>query len=73
MVTKYQTGATVNELAQEFRIHRSTASSLLARNGIARRGRPLSHAQIDEALELYATGKSLASVGEELGCDPSTI
>jgi hypothetical protein len=54
--------------------NRGTVPRLLERGeGVPRRGRPLSLAQIEQATELYATGLSLVSVGKQLGCDGSTI
>jgi len=73
LVAGYLAGATVYQLATRFRIHRATASLLLERQGVARRNRPLSPAQIDQAIELYATGQSLANVGRQLGCDANTV
>jgi transposase-like protein len=73
LVTGYQTGLTVYQLAEQFRIDRGTVSRLLERQGVHRRGRPLSQAQIEQATELYATGLSLVSVGKRLGCDGSTV
>ena len=35
--------------------------------------RPLSPAQIERAAVLYESGWSLARVGSDLGCDPSTV
>jgi hypothetical protein len=73
LVIGYKTGLTVYQLAEQFRINRGTVSKLLEREGVPRRGRPLSHAQVDQATELYATGLSLVSVGKRLGCDGSTV
>ena len=70
---RLQTGSTVYQLAEQFRINRQTVSRLLEREGVPRRGRPLSPAQIEQATRLYATGLSLVSVGKQLGCDGSTV
>jgi hypothetical protein len=73
LVIGYKTGSTVYQLAERFRINRGTVSKLLEREGVARRGRPLSPAHVEQATELYATGLSLVNVGKQLGCDGSTV
>jgi len=73
LVAGYRVGATIYQLATEFRIHRSTVSLLLERQRIPRRNRPLSPTQIEQARVLYVTGQSLAKVGRQLGCDANTV
>jgi len=73
LVMAYRAGSTVYQLAEQFRINRGTVAKLLEREGVPRRGRPLSPAQVEQASQLYATGLSLVSVGKRLGCDGSTI
>ena len=73
LVIGYKTGTTVYQLAEQFRINRGTVAKLLEREGVPRRGRPLSPAQGERATELYAAGLSLVSVGKLLGCDGSTV
>jgi DNA invertase Pin-like site-specific DNA recombinase len=73
LVIGYKTGSTVYQLAEQFRINRGTVSKLLEREGVPRRGRPLSPAQIEQATELYASGLSLFRVGKLLGCDGTTV
>ena len=73
LVARYKGGATVYELADQFKIHRDTVSRLLERHGVTRRGRPLSPAQIEHAIALYVSGQSLARVAPQLECDPGTV
>jgi hypothetical protein len=73
LAASYLAGATVYQLAEQFRIHRTTVSLLLERKRVPRRNRPLSPAQIEQARVLYATGQSLATVGGQLGCDANTV
>jgi DNA invertase Pin-like site-specific DNA recombinase len=73
LVIGYKTGSTVYQLAELFRIDRGTVSRLLERQGVPRRGRPLSAAQVEQASRLYATGLSLVGVGKRLGCEGSTV
>jgi hypothetical protein len=49
LVIGYKTGSTVYQLAEQFRINRQTVSKLLEREGVPRRGRPLSVARTDRA------------------------
>jgi len=73
LVQGYRVGLTVYELATQFGIHRETVAGILEREGVPRRRRPLSPSQIERASILYGSGWSLAQVGAELGCDPSTV
>ena len=73
MVIGYQAGSTAYQLAEQFRINRDTVSKLLERQGVPRRNRPLSPAQIERATELYGAGLSLVSVSKQLGCDARTV
>jgi DNA-binding CsgD family transcriptional regulator len=72
-VAGYKAGASVYELGRQFQIHRDTVASILERRGVARRGRPLSLAQAEEAVQLYRGGQSLAKIAPKLGCHPSTV
>src|ERR1039458_176640 len=72
LVAVYQAGATACQLADRFRIHRTTVLSLLERQSVARRNRSLSFAQVVQARELYAARQSRAKVGKQLGCHAST-
>jgi hypothetical protein len=60
-------------LARQFRIHRGTVSAILERQGIPRRYRLIDGEGLTHAANLYAAGKSLSQVGEELGVDRSTV
>jgi DNA-binding CsgD family transcriptional regulator len=73
LLAQYQAGATIYELAAQFGIHRETVSNLLKRNGVRTRNRPLSPAQISEAIAPYQKAKSIAAVGASIGCDGNTV
>jgi hypothetical protein len=73
LTTRYKAGATVYELADRFRIHRGTVSSLLERQGVPRRGQSLTSSQIAKAIDLYSMGYSLAKIAPEFACNPSTV
>jgi hypothetical protein len=57
LISGYQAGSTLYPLAEQFRINRETVSKLLERQRVPRRNRPLSPDQIEQAMELYATGQ----------------
>jgi hypothetical protein len=69
----YESGATLKDLARDFRVHRNTAMELLERNGIARRGKGPSDSQVAEAIRLYAEGQSTAVIGRCFGFSADTI
>ncbi len=73
LVTGYQTGATVYELADRFGIERRTVSNILHRHEVPMRRRSLSPDQVDTAIHLYRLGWSLARVGQHLDVDHTTI
>jgi DNA-binding CsgD family transcriptional regulator len=63
------------ELARLYGIHRHTVTKHLKRVGITVRGaqRKLTPDLIELAAQLYASGKSLAQIGEHLGVDASNV
>jgi hypothetical protein len=69
----YESGATLRELAQEFRIHRETAADLLERVGVARRGKGPTAKEMNRAIRLYQAGDSTATIGQRLGYAADTI
>lgn len=73
LVHGYQAGASVNELATRFGIHRATVAQHLHRNGVAIRRRGLDNHQIDHAVRLYQQGLSLVRVGARLEVHAETV
>ena len=71
----YQSGRSSKELAEEFGVHHRTVADHLERLGIARRvNHPkLSAADINRAATRYRAGESLATVGNALNIDASTV
>jgi transposase len=72
LAAERQAGAEINELAEQFGVHRATVIHHLRRAEVdARRyaGRTLSPERIQAAGELYAAGASLVEVGERLDVD----
>jgi DNA-binding CsgD family transcriptional regulator len=70
---QYLSGSSLNELAAQFSVHRTTVSAHLDRSGIIRRGKGPSRAQIQRALVLYEEGQSTAAIGKLLGFSAETI
>jgi hypothetical protein len=69
----YESGGTLRDLASEFQIHRTAASELLQRSGIARRRRGLSEPNAHTAVNFYRAGKSTATIGKLLGLSYDTV
>lgn len=73
MANKYENGATVYQLAQEFGISRQTVSERLKKAGITMRQQSPRSELIDEMVALYKTGLSLTEVGDRVGTSPGTV
>ena len=73
LVAGYLAGGTAVVLAGKHSIHRTTVLALLERNRVSRRGRVLTPDHIEQAVSLYASGRSCASIGRELQVNPETI
>jgi hypothetical protein len=72
LVADYQSGLTVYELADQFKIHRATVSAHLHRRGVEMRRSSLAEDQVTEAAKLYRQGWSLARIGHYYGVDGAT-
>ena len=73
LVTGYQSGATVYELAEQFGVHRNTVSASLKRQGEGLRYQPLSPTQVTDAIQFYHGGLSLLKVGARVGCGAECV
>jgi transposase len=73
LVDGYRAGATMNDLADRFGIHRTTVTQHLHRNSVAIRQRGLDDHQVDHAIRLYQQGLSLVRVGARLDVHAETI
>ena len=75
LVEAYRAGATINGLAVELGIHRTTVAGHLDRKGVPRRSEATAWDDnaLREAAELYATGVSLADVAHHFGVDAQTV
>jgi lambda repressor-like predicted transcriptional regulator len=69
----YKAGATIRQLAQQYRVHRTTVMAILDRHSVPTRYRRLSLEQINEAVELYPQGWSLRKLSERYGTTDNTV
>lgn len=74
LVAAYRKGATINDLAAYYGIHRTTVANHLSRREVMRHHQRTAwdDTTLREAAELYATGLSLAQVGAIFGIDAQT-
>lgn len=73
VVATYQAGKTINAVAREFKLHRTTVTAILDRHGVPVRAHHMTENLVNEARALYESGLSLAGVGARLGFDAATI
>ena len=73
LVSRYQAGAHIKELAVEFDLDRRTVSAILRREGVQLRPRGLTNEQIDQAVQLYSQGWSLVRIEEKFKVDAETV
>jgi DNA-binding CsgD family transcriptional regulator len=72
LLGRHAAGASLDELAAEFGVHRTTVRNHLDRAGVERRS-GFAERHVDEARALYESGLSLARVGKRLGVSGDTI
>ncbi len=71
---KYQSGASVYKLAEEFECHRRTISDTLKRNGIEVSHKATAKPElVKKIIELYAEYKTPKEVGEIVGVNGDTV
>ena len=73
MANKYRNGETIYQLAQEFGISRHTVSLRLKKVGVIMRLHPPANELVNEMVELYESGLSLAEVGSRTSTSPGTV
>lgn len=69
----YQVGNTINAVAREFKLHRTTVTAILDRHGVPVRAHYMTTQDVERARGLYESGLSLAEVGRRLGFDAAAI
>ncbi|OGL33168.1 hypothetical protein A3E20_00990 [Candidatus Saccharibacteria bacterium RIFCSPHIGHO2_12_FULL_47_16] len=60
-------------LAEQLHLTRQTIARVLKREGVTLRQIGLSDIQVEDAIELYRSGLSLAKIGEKIGVDHGTV
>jgi len=73
LVVRYRAGASANDLAAQFKIHRRTVSAHLHNHGVTMRGQSLAEAQVSLAINLYGQGLSVAQIGTRLSVNGGTV
>lgn len=74
LVVAYRRGVPVAELAESFRVNRTTVLGHLRRHGVPKRDRrALQGDEVDRAAQLYAGGQSADWVAAQLGVAASTV
>ena len=75
IAVEYQHGRSLDDLAREFGVDNRTVAGRLESLGVTRRVNlpKLTSADIEQAVSLYQTGDSLATVGKVLKVDASTV
>jgi predicted DNA-binding protein (UPF0251 family) len=74
LLARYDQGATTQELAGEFGVHRSTALDIVKRHGVPVRRRGLASIDVPEARRLYSTeGWSIARLASKFGVAQDTV
>ena len=73
LVADYLSGVKVKELAERYRITRQTVLEHMRRQSVPRRHPRLGPLEVNEARDLYRSGKSLADIGVVFSVDPGTV
>lgn len=73
MAVRYAEGATVYQLAKEFRCHRTTVAARLKEHGVELRNRPATDEEVVQFVALYRSGLSLVRVAEKTGFSEKTV
>lgn len=69
----YRSGASVNELAERYGVHRATVSAHLTRRGVSRRRPGLGVEEAAEAVKLHLGGVSMRAIARSMGVDRNSI
>lgn len=73
LIASYEAGATMVELAMNYRITRQTVAIILRRESVPLRRNGLSSEQVAQAIQLRSQGMSLKAIGKQLGVDGATV
>ena len=75
LVTAYEAGSTIRELASQFGVHRTTVLAHVERSGVPRHSTKglWDQTTLAAAIQLYEQGQSLESIGDRLGVHADTV
>lgn len=73
LLSEYRAGASMKDLANQWRLHRTTVAAHLRQAGVALRRRGVPDAQLSEAVRLYSEGGSCQRLAERYHCDDETV
>ncbi len=73
LITDYQAGTPSTQLMLTYRLGKGTVLRLLREHGVQLRNQRMTPAEVEQAIQLYGQGLSLATVGQQLGYDHGTI
>lgn len=73
LVHDYLDGATVNELADRYGVHRATVSTHLTRRRVGRRHPGLGVDEAAEAVRLHLGGVSMRAIAQSMGVDRKAV
>lgn len=73
LVDDYRSGASVNELAERYGVHRATVSAHLTRRGADRRAPGLGVEEAAEAVKLHLGGLSMRAIATTMGVDRKVV
>lgn len=73
LIDDYRSGANVASLSEKYGIHRSTVSTHLTRNGVARRPPGISVDEAAEILGLHQDGLSLRAISQIAGVGRKSV
>jgi transposase-like protein len=73
LVADYEAGASVQDLAARWGIHRTTVAAQLRQADVRLRRQGVPDELLDEAIRLYNDGSSCQRLAERFGCNATTV
>jgi lambda repressor-like predicted transcriptional regulator len=73
LLANYQAGVSAKQLARRYQLSRSSIRVLLRESGLPQRYPAMTKGEIDQAVELYEAGSTIAEAAAVLGRPCSTI
>jgi hypothetical protein len=72
LLAAYEAGTPINRAASDFGVHRTTLFNIVRRTGVERRWKTIDR-HLEEAHDLYESGRSMAKVGQHFGVSVDTV